>query len=55
MKVRFTLSIGYPGAKHVDEMEFPDDTTDDEIDEEYQGWCSNYLDGSWEKLDKETL
>jgi hypothetical protein len=46
-RIHFSLSIGYPTAKHEDVFEFEDDITDAELDEAYQEWCQNYLDGGW--------
>ena len=54
---RFTLSIGFVGAKHDDEfpIEFPDDATEDDIEEivqeEWLEWSNNYIDGGWHALD----
>lgn len=48
--VRFTLSIGYSGCEHVDTQEFEDDVTDEELDEAWQEWSSNYIDGGWHKV-----
>jgi hypothetical protein len=49
MKISVHLSIGYPGACHDDELEFPDDATDDEIDAEVQEWAANYIEWTWHK------
>lgn len=51
MKVHFTLSIGIANAKQQDTVDIPDDYTDDQINEEYQDWLSNYLDGGWHKVE----
>lgn len=45
MKVLF-----YVNASKKEVVELDDDLTDEEIDEEYETWRSNFLDGSWEKL-----
>lgn len=52
-RVKFTLSIGYPGADHEEIVEFDDDTTDEQIEEAYEDWRNNYLDGSWWEVDEE--
>ena len=50
MKVSFSLSIGYPSATHEDTFDFPENSTDDEIEAEFQEWSSNYIEGFWEKV-----
>lgn len=49
IKVKFTLSIGFPGAKHEEIVEMEEYCTDEDIEECYQEWCNQYLDGGWEK------
>lgn len=49
MLVKFVLSIGYPIAKQEDELEFPDDITDEQLDEALQDWQNNFIDSYWEK------
>lgn len=41
------LSIGYPTACHDDELEVPDDATEEEIDEIVSEWAHNYIEYSW--------
>jgi hypothetical protein len=53
MKVKFTLSIGFAGGKHASVEEFDDDITDEELDEAYQEWCTNYLNGGWVRLEEQ--
>jgi len=50
MLVRFTLSIGI-GQRQEEKMEFPDETTDEELDQAWQEWSSNYIDGGYQKLE----
>lgn len=52
MKVKFSLGIGIHNATHKEEVELPDDYTEDQIEEVYLDWRSNYLDGGWTKLDE---
>ena len=33
MLVKFTLSIGFPNARQEEKVEFPDETTEEELDE----------------------
>lgn len=46
-KVKFTLSIGIVGAKQEETFEYDDDVSEDEIDDDYSDWVSNYIDGGW--------
>lgn len=46
-KIRFYLSIGFATAKHVEDFEFPDDVSDEEIEEEYQEWADDYIEKEW--------
>ncbi len=50
-RVRYTLSIGFVGAEHRDVFDWPDEATDEEINEDYQQWCQNYMDGGWYVLE----
>ena len=51
-KLRVSLGIGYPGAKHVDEIEIDDDEWDELTEEEREefidqlavDWAWNYID-----------
>ena len=54
IKGTFTLGIGYSNANHEDEFEIivENNTTDEEIDqilqEDWQDWSSNFIDGGWD-------
>lgn len=50
MKVKFTLSIGYPGADHAEVVDCEDDATDRELEEAWLEWTYNYIDGGWSRL-----
>lgn len=52
-KVRFTLSIGFACGEHEEIMEYEDDATDKEIDEDWSDWAWNYIDGGAETIDNE--
>jgi hypothetical protein len=52
MKVIFTLSIGFSGAKRQEEFEVEDDITDDQLDQDWQDWSANYIDGGWRKVEE---
>jgi len=57
MKVKFYLSIGYQDAIQEDVVELEDGSTDEQIEEEYQEWKNDLIDGYWkkEKTAKEEL
>lgn len=46
-KVKFYLGTGYASCNHEESIEFDDNTTDEEIEKEYQIWKEEKLDGSW--------
>lgn len=50
MRVKFTLSIGFATAKQQEIVEFDDDVSENEIEEAYEEWVSNFRDGGWEIL-----
>ena len=61
MKIKVTLSIGYPTAKHEDILDIDDtewseceteEERDDLLNEYWQDWSNNYIDGGWERLDE---
>ncbi len=58
---QFTLTIGYPGATHeeemtIEEMDFNEveweELTEDErekvLQENWEAWSSNFIEGGWE-------
>lgn len=54
-KVKFTFSIGYAGAEHMDVFSLnelgysPEQDTDLErfLEEQWREWKNNYIDGTW--------
>lgn len=50
-KIKFTISIGLVGCRREDTFEFDDDTVDEEIQEAYEDWRLEQLDGGWEEVD----
>lgn len=50
-KIKFYLSIGYAGADYDEIMEFPDNMTDEEIDECFHEWVNGYIDAEWYKVE----
>lgn len=53
MKINVSLSIGFVGAVHEDELELPDDATEDDIDEAAKEWAWNYIDIGWHREGEE--
>lgn len=51
MKVEFRISAGY-GRTDTEITEYDDDTTDEELNEEWNTWSMNYIDGGWYKLEE---
>jgi len=51
MKIKVHLSIGYPGACHDDELEVPDDSTEDDLENETRDWAFNYIEYYYEKIE----
>lgn len=43
MKIRVYLTIGYANANREDEIEVPDDATEDEINDEVRDWAHNFI------------
>jgi len=50
MLVRFTLSIGI-GQRQEEKVEFSDETTEKELEQAWQDWSSNYIDGGYRILE----
>ena len=48
MIVEFTF--GSHGNKRVEQFEYPDDTPEDNIEEDYLNWRENFIDGTWRIL-----
>lgn len=49
MKVTFTLSIGISNAYQEDTFDYDDDVSDKELEEDWQIWSNNYIDGGYER------
>lgn len=55
---KFTLGIGFAGAQHEDECEIDDDELEDLsesqredlIQEYWQDWANNHIDGGWDEI-----
>ena len=50
MLVKFTLSIGYSGDGREEEVELPDDWTEEQIHEELLLWSDDYIDVGFDIL-----
>lgn len=50
MKVEFSVGIGRHYEREV--IEFDDDTTDDELQEYWNDWTVNHIDGSIDKVEE---
>ena len=53
MLVKFSLGIGYSGANRVEEVELPDDWTEEQIHEELLMWSDYYIDIDFEILESD--
>ena len=53
MPVKFTLGVGYSGANREEEVELPDDWTEEQIHEELLLWSDDYIDVGFDVLDQE--
>lgn len=47
MKVEFYLGIGFANAEHKEIVDIPDSTPEEEIEEYFNDWMTNYLDCGW--------
>ena len=50
MKVKFSLSIGLAGCSREDIIDYEDDITDEELQEDYEEWVWRRIDGGFERL-----
>ena len=46
-RIKVVLNTGFAGVQHEDILEFKDDATDEEIEEEVKEWAWNCLDLCW--------
>lgn len=51
-KVKFYLSIGFQDASYEEIIEFEDDITREEIEEEFQDWKNGYIDMGWHDMEE---
>jgi len=55
MKVKFTLGIGFSGARQVEVVELPDDYTEDDIYAELDEWKYQYIDAGFQVLEDDDV
>lgn len=53
-KVHATASFGYVTAVHEEDFEFPDDYTDEEIENEIWEWAEQFVDIDYEIEEEES-
>ena len=46
-KIKFSLGIGLPLTKQEEVFEYDDDTTDDEIENDFMAWVDSWLGAEW--------
>ena len=49
IKIKAHCGIGYVGATYEEELEFEDDVTEYEIEEEVDEWAQQFLETWWER------
>lgn len=52
-KFKFYAGLGYVGADHEEIVEIEDDCTEEELEEIFEGWLSNYLDAGYDEIEDE--
>lgn len=50
-KYKFTLSIGYSNASHKEIMEYDEEPSEDELEEDWTQWTYNFIDGGYEQVE----
>lgn len=54
MKVTYSITIASgAGYEARETIEFPDDTTDEEIEQDFKKWVWLNIDGGWERVEEE--
>lgn len=48
MKVKFVLHTGYVGCNHEEIIDLDDDLTEDQIEELWEDWVWDQINGCWE-------
>jgi hypothetical protein len=47
MKVTFYYGIGFANASHEETFDYEDDVTDQELQQDFDDWVSNFVDGGF--------
>ena len=50
-RIRAYCGIGFIGATHEEEFEFPDDASSEEITEAVDEWAKQFVEAWWEEAD----
>ena len=50
LKVKIWSKFGLVGCEREEVIEVDDNATDEEIEQEWQEWAYQYMDGGWEKI-----
>lgn len=53
MKVKFMVGVGYSGCNKEEEIELPDDYTEEDIEKELNEWIWDYIDSGYEVIEDE--
>lgn len=54
MIVRFSVATGYVGSRVTEDVELPDDYTEEQITHEYLLWLGENTDQNWYKLHEDS-
>ena len=52
-KIKFYADLGYVGANREEIVEVPDSYTEEDIEEMFECWLSNYLDCGFIEIEEE--
>ena len=52
MKLKFRVSTGYVGSDYEQIIEYPDDITNEEIEEDFNVWVWEHIDCGWVKVNE---
>lgn len=50
-RIRAHCGIGFVGATHEEEFEFPDDASSEEITEVVSEWADQFVESWWEEME----
>ena len=50
IKVRATASFGFHGCYHEEDFEFPDDISEEDIEDELWDWANQFVALDWHKV-----